>query len=231
MAGRKRGDDVETLPRIQALDTDIKVMPPCINNAPYLPPGVVFARAAVPGYGSCFFCSFLYLTDPEFSKLSPKKMEQRARAFRKEFGALLDTDWYEFLAEVDPDREFPEFHDTTLKVVRSWFNRPEYWANTIIIKYVAKHMDVDIVFVDASIADLYCGILPENGEKARKTIFIFWVEREHFEPMFRVLEVKQSSGNSILTIQTEFFPGQDDDIIKHMRKYHKTKCGLSKFKV
>lgn len=217
---------------IEPLEKGIKVLPPSINNAQYLPQGVVFARAAVPGFGSCFFNSFLYLTDPEYSKLSQKQMEQRGRAFRKEFGALLDGDWHEFLQQEDPEKEFPEFHNQPLKVVRSWFNKPEYWANTLIIKYVAKHMDVDIVFVDATIADVYCGILPEHGEQARKTIFIFWVEREHFEPMFRVLEVlDQHSTKCVLKIQTDFFPGKDDDIINQMRKYHKSKCKLPHFKV
>ena len=190
------------------------------------------AHAAVPGYGSCFFNSVLYLIDPEYSQLSQKQMEQRGRAFRKEFGALLDGDWHEFLQAEDPTKEFPEFHNQPLKVIRSWFNKPEFWANTLIIKYVAKHMDVDIVFVDATIADVYCGILPENGEAARRTIFILWVEREHFEPMFRVLEVKEHHNNTcVLKIQTDFFPGKDDDIIKQMRQYHKSKCKLPHFKV
>jgi hypothetical protein len=219
-------------PAIEALDKGIKVLPPCINNAKYLPDGVTFARAAVPGFGSCFFNSFLYLDDPQYSALSQKQMEQRGRAFRKEFGALLDGDWHEFLAAEDPNQDFPEFHNQPLKVVRSWFNKPEFWANTLIIKYVAKHMNVDIVFVDATIADVYCGILPENGEAARRTIFILWVEREHFEPMFRVLEALEARGNKrVLKIQTDFLPGKDDDIIQQMRKYHKSKCKLPNFSV
>ncbi len=211
----------------------------------FLPPNYKFARAAVPGHGSCFFNSFLYLTQPEsYWHLSKADKERAGRKCRAEFSALIDANWFKWIRAIDPNREYPEYHDSRLEVIKKWFKEPKIWANTIIIKFVAEYMNVDIMFIDSEAKALYCGIVPDKGESARKTIIIMWVKREHFEPVFMIYPPEEHDaepskstraknsrgGKSVkLMIKTDFDPGnaEDSKIIRALRQNFRDTCSAT----
>jgi hypothetical protein len=215
---------------LTTLREGVEELSPNLTSA-FLPPNYRFARAAVPGQGSCFFNSFLYLTEPEsYCHLTMRDKEKRGRECRAAFSKLLDSKWFDWIRKFDPQREYPEFHDSRLEVIKQWFKDPKTWANTVIIKFVSEHMKVDIVFIDSEAKALFCGILPDKGEPARRTIVIMWVQREHFEPVFLMYPppeyVAGKSQKVKMLIKTDFDPANEEDakIIGALRSNFRDTC-------
>jgi hypothetical protein len=94
-------------------------------------------------------------------------------------------------------------------------SKKEVWADIWTIRYCVWRLQVNALFVNPSsdLEPIYCGV--ENFTKHKRTVFIYWSNHSHFEPIVQV------RGNSIVR---SF--GQNHRFLECLRSQYKKACPL-----
>lgn len=150
------------------------------------PSNELFARYGTEGKGSCFFNSVCAaLNKRDYLKLTEEQQGVVGVKFRKAFTEHLTKErWDRFKRKrkiTDP---------ISADQVIENFNDPTYWANETIIKYVSDVMKLNIIFIDMTAGTIYCGV---RGHKSEPLIMITWLNKSHFEPVCRVLNMSDDA--------------------------------------
>jgi len=137
-----------------------------------------WARMGVDGSGSCFFHSLAAVLNYRgFLGLDLAGRRRVASEFRRSFVPLLN---------VTSGRD---------AAIRRQLLDDTAWAEQDTIVFVLRSLDVNIVFVDAAVGKIYCGV---TGDRALKEVergdmvdqesgVIMWAnDHSHFEPVCRL---------------------------------------------
>jgi hypothetical protein len=91
----------------------------------------------------------------------------------------------------------------------------EVWADIWTIRYCAWRLKLNVLFVNPTSAQepIYCGV--ENFDQGKHTIFIYWSNHSHFEP------IVQLEGDTFLR---SF--GQNHRFLECLRNQYKKACPL-----
>lgn len=197
--------------------------PLSLNAIEYLPPGLqglpsskTFARVGVHGDGSCFFHSVCVAQNKHnYHTRSPEQQQRIGQAFRCEFARdyITPETWNTFV------EENPQYSTPYNEIVENFCNS-RYWANEHMIKFFSKMLDLNIVFIDAEKAEMYCGV--HGNETKEPLIIILWVKKSHFEPVGLV----HGADENRTDLQFMFDPVSDAAVVNDVMNRYKTQCSV-----
>lgn len=125
--------------------------------------------------------------------------------------------WSKFTREVKIDlARTDKPHQTRDQVIHE-LQSVEEWADIWTIQYTAWRLKLNLLFINPSMPQepLYCGV--ENFSNGEDTLFIYWSNGSHFEPV-----VKVEHNHAIRTF------GQDHIFLECLRKQYKKGCPLTR---
>ena len=109
------------------------------------------------------------------------------------------------------DKAMQSVHETITELAQV-----DVWADIWTIRYCAWRLRLNILFVnpDSQHEPIYCGV--ENFTNGPKTLFIYWSNKTHFEPIVKCI----ANSNAQRTF------GQDHHFIKCLAGQYKRGCPL-----
>ena len=122
--------------------------------------------------------------------------------------------WTQFQKENNVNMEKTDKKQTMGGAVDD-LSKKEVWADIWTIRYCVWRLQVNALFVNPSSEHepIYCGV--ENFAKQGRTVFIYWSNHSHFEPIVQV------EGNHIIR---SF--GQNHRFLECLRNQYKKACPL-----
>lgn len=139
-------------------------------------------------------------------------------ALRKKLGRELEkqpTLWKQFKSQVHINPKKTDKNQTLQGVIND-FEDKHAWADIWTIRYAAWRLKINTLFInpDSTMEPIYCGV--ENFEQPLRTVFIYWSNHSHFEPVIKILDNQQ--------IVRSF--GQNHAFIKCLSNQYKKECPL-----
>lgn len=136
---------------------------------------------------------------------------------RKRLGKELEQNpklWEQFESHVHMNLERTDKHQTMGGAIKELAQK-EVWADIWTIRYCVWRLKVNALFVNPSSSQepLYCGV--ENFEHENRTVFIYWSNHSHFEPIVQLHDN---------TIVRSF--GQNHRFLKCLKEQYKRACPL-----
>ena len=190
-----------------------------------------WARVGVIGEGSCFFHCICYCTNRD-NYVTKNEQEQMdiAQTFRcVTFKEKFTEDVYNEFKKSVPN------YGKTYTELRDDFCKPNVWADEVMIKFAAKTLGYNLLFLDLSSEDMYCNVHSKETLDAivsdepinMPTLLVSWVSRSHFEPIVKIVNCQE------VRIRTMFNPAmskEDYETVKYIMKRMNTECRLAKKK-
>ena len=171
-----------------------------------------FIRFGVEDDGSCFFHSIsAALNLSNYHQRSQKSKRKIGRNLRRILQRTMTAEtWKEFWES----RGVQIKSVPNLRTVIKKMKNPSQWSDVYMILYIMDSLGLNIVFFDGQTQKMYCGVRGKSD--AKQTVFILWVARSHFEPIFSVDANKK--------VKTIF--NKTDSIVKHVMDIYSTSpCG------
>ena len=145
----------------------------------------ILKTIGVEGKGSCFYHSVLYaLNYRNFKSAKKADKKKMVTKFRKNVAKHISQSWDSFW------KRKVGFVPINRHYITKEVNNYTSWATTTVIAYVMyKIKKINIIFLEDAPVDsssskrimrFYCGMSNPN---AKRTIFIHWVNRKHFQPL------------------------------------------------
>lgn len=175
--------------------------------------GGKWARIGSEGTGNCLFWSLCTsLNYKKFVHLSRVNKRAVADAFRCDLVATLSEQrMNEVQAELHRTRS--KHRSKTRDSIAEELCRPREWANEATIRVAQKALGVNLLFVHARYARMYCGVhsrktlrdalqpaavaLDPKSDHDRGTVLVWWCNRsEHFEALVRLERVYETGGDA-----------------------------------
>lgn len=191
----------------------------------YFPGCGRMARMGVHGDGSCFFhsvCAILNYKNYNF--LTGPKQKEVAYEFRCDFSKKFTPEEYEGLTHKKfTDSEFSKKNESFCVVTT--------WADEVMIKFASKVLDMNIIFVNFDTNTAFCGVHDSETMNAaafhesgpiKPTGIIAWVKRSHFEPIFRIDEIRKDT----VTFTTLFDAEHDKTLIQTLMSEYAIGCKI-----
>ena len=177
------------------------------------PPNSLFGRMGSEGSGSCFFHSVcMALNTRKYLTQDEATQKNIGIKFRRAFiNHITNERWETFKRKrhiTDP---------ITVETLIKNFNEPTFWANETMIKFVSDVMKLNIIFIDMSNGKIYCGV---RGKQTEPLIMITWLNKSHFEPVFRVLD----SVDDKVLLNFMFDMQQNADVVDAVMSSYKAQC-------
>lgn len=194
-----------------------------------------YARMGVEGDGSCFYhsvCAVLNIDN--YLHAAKAKQQDIAHAFRCKFQNAFTKQEYVHLAAGTATGK-------TYEGTKEALCSPTVWADEVMIKYAARVLGMNLVFLDLSRGTLYCGVhgsetlrsaspkrrgrdvsLPRTPQQA--TAVIAWVSKMHFEPIVRLEKVETTR----TLVRGLFEPAKnkmDQAMVQHLMAAYTARCG------
>lgn len=176
---------------------------------PTLPHGCV-VRLGTIGDGSCFFhslCAILntrgYLSASDYNK------RRIAHDFRCSFQTHFSRKAWNSLQD-----NFPRHVRRTFQDVKTSFCTPHVWAQEEDIKFVSRHLGMNIIFLQVPQNTLFCFM--HGNSQLQPTAVIAWVDGGHFEPVM----LRTDAG----TLRGVFTAEKDEDIVEGLCTAFKSQC-------
>lgn len=198
---------------LEALDQNhARLLPPDIQRE-YFGGDPSFIRYGVAGDGTCFFHSVCAARNTN-NYLSASSADQRrtGRKFRCAFtDHLTDQRWAQFLKQ----RKIES--GASAEEARKHFCDNKHWADETMIRYVSDVLKMNIVFIDVTTGNIYCGV---RGHKKEPLVIILWIDRSHFEPVARVRAVEDEK----VAVQLVFDADDDAEVVDRLMRHYKAQC-------
>jgi len=189
----------------------VDVLPSRILKKYFSIPNSNFVRYGVSDDGTCFFHSIaaaMNLSNYHHRSLQTKK--KIGRNLRRILQRTMNLDtWKEFWeARGISIKKVPNVRSVIKKM-----KNPSQWSDIFMIIYVMDSLGLNMIFFDSKTNSMYCGVRGKGD--AKNTVFILWVNRAHFEPIFSI-----QKDNKVTTIFKKGNP-----IVGHvMNMYSKSSC-------
>lgn len=170
-----------------------------------------YVRYGVSDDGSCLFHSIaasLNLSNYHHRSLKTKKKIGRnlRRIIQR---TLTPVSWKEFWDSRGISSNDVPNVQSVIKKMRN----PAQWSDVYMILYIMDTLGLNIIFFDGKTNSMYCGVRGKSN--AKQTVFILWVNRAHFEPVFSIHKSKK--------VKTVF--NKKDPVVSHiMDLYSKSIC-------
>lgn len=186
-----------------------------------------YGRVGTIGDGSCFFHSVcLAMNRGGYKDKSTKDKKAIALDLRTELSEMFTHKAYtEIVKNVVTDTPTP------YETIKEMLLKPATWAEEVMIKWTSKYLGCNIVFLNLSDSNMYCGVHDVSTASAIKkcedpetlTIIVAWVNHEHFELIVRIDGIHEDSN---VKVRTAFDPKHEMDLItiRGVMKSYVTKC-------
>ena len=171
--------------------------------------GDSFVRYGVSDDGSCLFHSIAAaLNLSNFHHRTLKTQKKIGRNLRRIVQRTMNPEsWKEFWdARGISSKDVPSVQSVIKKM-----KNPAQWSDVYMILYIMDMLNLNLVFFDAKTNSIYCGVRGKSN--AKQTIFILWVNRAHFEPIFSIGKNKK--------VKTVF--NKRDAIVSHIMNLYTLK--------
>ena len=154
--------------------------------------------------------------------LNSKQQKEIAHEFRCNFtNKFTEHEYNELKTEGSKDYE----------TSKEGFCSAKVWADEVMIKHASKILNLNLIFIDLTNNDVYCGVHgKETIENAlnEKTIqqpmgIVAWVNKSHFEPFVRI----DNASKGIIT--TLFEPSkseQDKNFVEALVENYMSSCKI-----
>lgn len=193
-----------------ATPNKLSLLPPAV--ASHFPPDTPFVRLGVWGNGSCFFNSLCAAQNHRgYITATPDQQKRIGAEYRCNFSKkITDERWEEFSKRTN-------VIDMTAEQARRNFCNSKTWANQPMITFVSEVLGMNILFIDATISKLYCGV---HGGSDDPLVVVLWVERAHFEPVGACRAIRDNE----TSVQFIFDPINDANIVNHITNAYQAQC-------
>ena len=175
-----------------------------------------FKRYGVHEDGSCFFhtiCAAKNIND--YRNRTHEERAKIGRQFRKKIRKRVskqnwDSIWKRRGVTQSKGR-LPE-----VETIKHMLGNHTTWADVYIILYVMDKININMLFFDLSSDSIYCGV---RGLEAgnQDSILVAWVNRAHFEPIFRKHETDSD-------MDMFLYPSTDPFVKRIMARYDSELC-------
>ena len=196
-------------------------------SAKLLGPGQ-WARVGVVGEGSCFFHSICYVTNRDnYVNKNTKEQMEIAAGFRcHTFKDKFTPSVYEEFKSTVPS------NDKSYETLMNDFCTPSVWADEVMIKFAARLLGINILFLDLTSETMYCNVhsketlakVEQDEPINQPTMVVAWVSRSHFEPIVKIINAKEGR------LRTMFNPAisrADYDTVKYIMTRLSSDCALN----
>lgn len=191
-------------------------------------------RWGVHGDGSCAYhsiCTALNIDD--YVHQNDNVQKQIAYKFRCKFADNLTEDGLRAIVKKTRSKS-----PVRLSEVQEALCDPKVWADETTIQHMAKTLNMNLIFLDMTKNNVYCGVHHEDAlgaggmddwlsaggiAKMPPTIVILWVNHSHFEPLAQILHV----GPRVTELRVVFDPAHnpnDEQLIRSLMSRYKMQC-------
>lgn len=134
-------------------------------------------RMGVHGDGTCFFHSLASAVNMDgYLQLSHQERQAAGHRFRCDFEARVDDKlWSKMVRQSPHNIRAPQAQ------VKQNFCQSRVWAEETMIKATSMVMGLNIIFIDGSSNNYYCGM--KGQPQCQDTVVMLWVDHAHFEPV------------------------------------------------
>ncbi len=189
-------------------------------------------RIGTIGDGSCFFHSICLAIDKHkfWDSVSYKASDSDGRkSITKQFRKLLSEE----ITASELDAIFSEMTNKvekpTLEKFKKDLEKPKKWANEPMIRYTAKKLNKNIIFLNMTSNQMFCNVHHPDILKnmhcttcdALETIVVAWVQQQHFELIGLLIKIDSKN------IHIEPLIKEQEIIKKIMENYFK-QCNIKK---
>lgn len=114
--------------------------------------------------------------------------------------SLTEQAFNQFLSEAFSQDLKERMEDSNWMAIKETLNYQYQWVDVWAIKFTAWLLNLNILFINASSKEqpLFCGV--ENFENAPWTLFIYWIDKRHFQP------IVQFDSQDSLKVVNRIFP-------------------------
>ena len=181
------------------------------------------ARYGVHGDGSCAYhsiCAALNVDD--YVHQTDDAQKQIAYKFRCSFADKLTQDALRAVVKKTRSKS-----PVRLSEVQEALCDPKVWADETTIRFMAETLDMNLIFLDMTKNNVYCGVhhvdAVKDTQKLPPTIIVLWVNHSHFEPLAQIINV----GPRMTEIRIVFDPSKnehDAELIRALMRRYKMQC-------
>jgi hypothetical protein len=180
----------------------------------------------VHGDGSCAYhsiCTALNVDD--YVHQNDDRQKQIAYKFRCGFADKLTQDGLRAIIKKTKSKSPVRLAD-----VQEALCDPKVWADETTIQHMAKTLDMNLIFLDMTKNNVYCGVHHEDALVGGKiaptmppTIVVLWVNHSHFEPLAQIMHV----GARVTELRVVFDPSHNENdelLIRALMSRYKMQC-------
>lgn len=181
------------------------------------------ARIGVHGDGSCFYHSVcLAMNLEKYASQSDSIQKDIAYRLRCSLADKLDATMLKTILKKTNGKS-----PKTKEDFRKSLCNPKIWADESAIRLFGETMDLNIIFLDMSKGELYCGVHHEDAltKDLPDTLVVLWVNHSHFEPLAEILD----SNDHVTKMRVLFRPSaneEDNDLVRALMTRYATQCKL-----
>ena len=180
------------------------------------------ARVGVHGDGSCFYHSVCFATNRE-DYVHQSDAMQKDIAYRYRCSMADELDAVEMKKIV---KRTTSKSPKTRKELREELCNPRVWADETAIRLFSKASGLNVIFLDMSKAELFCGVHHEDAlTDTPDTMVVLWITHSHFEPLAEIV----SAGDHVCEIRAVFQPSKsstDSKLVNTLMSRYATQCKL-----
>lgn len=148
------------------------------------------------GKGNCFFHAIAEAVTPYYEKVDAR--EREAIGIRLRLSFLKNSNeqtYYEAMSQLKArltamrakSRSTPKVPEIpSYAVFERKLGEPSVWADLVMISFISHACDMNLVFFDDSVCDLYYGASRFDARHKLKTILINWRMQSHFELIVQI---------------------------------------------
>lgn len=181
------------------------------------------ARIGVHGDGSCFYHSVcLGLNMEKYVSQTDAVQKDIAYRLRCSLADKLDPAMLRTIVKKTNGKSPKNKEDFT----RALCN-PRIWADESAIRLFGETMNLNIIFLDMSKGELYCGVHHDDAltRNLPDTIVVLWVNHSHFEPLAEILDVNDHVTKMRVLLQPSASK-EDNELVRTLMLRYATQCKL-----
>lgn len=183
------------------------------------------ARVGVHGDGSCFYHSVCFATNRE-DYVHQSEAMQKDIAYRYRCSMADELDAVEMKKII---KRTTTKSPKSKKELRDELCNPRVWADETAIRLFSKASGLNVIFLDMSKAELYCGVHHDDALSTDipDTLVVLWITHSHFEPLAEIVSV----GDHVSEIRAVFQPSKskaDAVLVNTLMSKYATQCKLKR---
>ena len=181
------------------------------------------ARIGVHGDGSCFYHSVcLGMNLEKYASQTDSVQKDIAYRLRCSLVDKLDAPMLKTILKKTNGKS-----PKTKEEFRKSLCNPKIWADESAIRLFGETMNLNIIFLDMSKGELYCGVHHEDAltDSLPSTLVVLWVNHSHFEPLAEILD----SNDHVTKMRVLFHPStnkEDNELVSTLMSRYAKQCKL-----